>query len=75
MFMKPMPNMDIKTVGSSHYLGDIYTDLESRWIQKVTLNEIVVSETELPVPPGKLNAVSERTLLIRNVTEKEMLQE
>ncbi len=73
MLMKPMPNMQIETVGSSHYLGDIYIDLASRWPRKVTMYELVVAETQLPMPPNKINAVIERDILIRNVTEQEFL--
>jgi hypothetical protein len=71
MIMKPAPNMEIQTVGSSHYKGDIYKDLKANWVQKVTMDEIVVSETTLPMPPNKINFVSERNIIIRNVSEKE----
>ena len=60
-----------QTVGSSHYFGDIYKDLASGWVQKATMTEIVVSETTLPTPPNKFNAVIERLIEIRNVSEKE----
>lgn len=71
MIMKPMPNMEIQTVGSSHYKGDIYKDLATNWVQKVTLIEFVVSETTLPMPPNKINSVIERNIIIRNVNENE----
>ncbi len=71
MIMRPMPNMEIQAVGSSHYRGDIYKDLASNWVQKATLNELVVSETTLPMPPNKINSVVERVILVRNVGEKE----
>ena len=71
MIMKPMPNMEIQTVGSSHYKGDIYKDLATNWVQKVTMIEVVVSETILPMPPNKINSVIERNITIRNVSEKE----
>ncbi|MGD9346183.1 MAG: hypothetical protein PVH84_09995, partial [Candidatus Aminicenantes bacterium] len=45
MIMQPSPEMEIKTVGSSHYKGDIFIDIESNWVQKVVMDEIVVSET------------------------------
>jgi hypothetical protein len=69
MIMQPMPEMEIKTVGSSHYKGDIFIDMESNWVQKVVMDEIVVSETLLPMPPHKINAVIERTSTIRSVDE------
>ncbi len=71
MIMEPMPNMKVETVGSSHYFGDIYKDLKTNWVQKATLHEFVVSETTLPMPPNKINGVVERTILVRNVSEKE----
>lgn len=71
MIMRPMPNMEIQTVGSSHYKGDIYKNLATNWVQKVTLTEFVVSETILPMPPNKINSVVERNIVIRNVSEKE----
>jgi hypothetical protein len=71
MIMRPMPNMEIQTAGSSHYYGDIYKDLATNWVQKVTMNEFVVSETTLPMPPNAIDSVYERIILIRNVGEKE----
>ena len=59
------------TTGSSHYFGDIYKDLATGWVQKATMIEIVISETTLPAPTGKVNAVIERHIEIRNVSAKE----
>ena len=75
MIMQPMPEMEIKTVGSSHYKGDLFIDMESNWVQKVVMDEIVVSETILPTPPHKINAVIERTSTIRSVDESAFAQE
>lgn len=63
--------MEIQTVGSSHYKGDIYKDLATNWVQKATMIEFVVSETTLPAPSNKVNSVAERNIIIRNVSEKE----
>lgn len=71
MKMKPMPEMEVSTVGSSHYKGDIYKDLAGSWVQKADLSEMVVSETQVP-SFGKVNAVIERSIKINNVSEKEM---
>jgi len=71
MLMKPMPNMEIRTVGSSHYQGDIYIDLLTNWVRKATLYELVVSEVTLPTPLGKVNAVIERDIVVRNVSAAE----
>ncbi len=71
MTVKPMPDMEVRTVGSSHYKGDIYIDLSTNWVQKVTMDELVVAESTLPMPPGKVNAVIERYTVIRNVSAEE----
>jgi hypothetical protein len=68
MIVKPMPNMEVRTVGSSHYKGDIYKDLSTNWPRKVTMYELVVSETTLPMPPNKVNSVIERDIIVRNVS-------
>ena len=70
MIMRPMPEMEVVTVGSSHYWGHIYKDLETNWVQKVTMTEVVVSETTLPMPPNKMNAVIEREISILNVSHE-----
>ena len=67
MLIKPMPNMEIPTKGSSHYWGDIYKDITGGWIQKAVLHEIVISETNVPGITNKINAVIERSITIKNV--------
>ena len=71
MTVKPMPDMEVRTVGGSHYKGDIYIDLLTNWVKKVTMDELVVAETTLPMPQGKANAVIERNTVIRNVSAEE----
>ena len=71
MTIKPMPNMEVKTIGSSHYKGDIYIDLATNWVKKATMDEFVVTEVTLPMPPNKVNVVVERDILIRNVSAEE----
>ncbi|MBN1504490.1 MAG: hypothetical protein JW952_05480, partial [Candidatus Eisenbacteria bacterium] len=66
MIMKPAPTMEIVTVGSSHYSGDISKDLETNWVRRATMTELVVSETTLPMTPSKIGSVIERAILIRN---------
>jgi hypothetical protein len=75
MKVRPMPGLEVDTVGSSHYRGDIHKDLESNWVQMVTLSEMVVSETTLPMPPDKINTVNERTIVILNISEDEAMPE
>jgi len=71
MIVKPMPDFEVVAVGSSHYKGDIYKDLASNWVQKVTFNEIVVTEATMPMPPNKVNSVVERHVMIINMNEEE----
>ena len=75
MIVNPMPNMEIRTKGSSHYMGDIYIDLATNWVRKATLGEFVVTEVTLPMPPNKVNVVIERDILIRNVTAEEFARQ
>ena len=74
MIMQPTPSMQIETTGSSHYKGDLYIDMESYWVQKVVMGELVVSETSLPMPPHKVNGVIERATTIRNIDRAEFLK-
>jgi hypothetical protein len=69
MLMKPAPEVEVRTVGSSHYWGDIYKDLQSRWVRKATLTEIVVSETTIKGMPDKIHGIAERAITVLNVTE------
>lgn len=70
MLVNPMPNMEVRSVGSSHYKGDIHIDLATRWVRKVTMDELVVTESTVPMLTNKINAVIERTTTIRNVPSK-----
>jgi hypothetical protein len=66
MKMKPMPNMEVTTKGSSHYWGDIYKDLASGWFQKASLHEMVITQTDIP-SMSKMNSTVERSIIIRNI--------
>jgi hypothetical protein len=68
MLMNPMPNMEVRSVGASHYKGDIHIDLASRWPRKVTMDELVVAESTVPMLANKVTAVIERNTIIRNIT-------
>jgi hypothetical protein len=62
--------MEVRSVGASHYKGDLYIDLATRWVRKVTMDELVVAESTVPTLPNKMTAVIERDTIIRNVTPK-----
>lgn len=68
MKMKPMPNVEVTTKGSSHYFGDIYKDLASGWFQKATLHELIITETQIP-SLSKVNGTIERSINIRNIKQ------
>lgn len=62
---------DMETVGGSEYMGDIYVDLASRWVRKVTMDEFVVTESRLPAPGPKITAYTVRHLLMRMIGKEE----
>ena len=68
MLMNPVPNMEVRAVGASHYKGDLHIDLATRWPRKVTMDELVVAESTVPSLSNKISAVIERNTIIRNVT-------
>lgn len=80
MIMPMTADKDIVTVGGSEYLGDIYLDLATRWVRKVTLDEFVVTETHLPAMGQgsaaqgggqKIQAYTVRHLLTRMVSRED----
>ena len=74
MIMKPMPNMEITTIGSSHYKGNIYLNTQTFWVEKVVMDEFVLSETTVPGLPNKINSATERNTVIYNVEEEEFVK-
>ena len=69
--MEPMPGTIINTRGRSHYFGDIFIDLDTKWIQKISIAEIVVAQSKLPFPPNEISSIAERHSQILNVSKKE----
>lgn len=47
MLVKPSPDMEVKTVGASHYYGDLYVELDSRWVRKAEMGELVVAKVTM----------------------------
>ncbi len=72
MKMQPGGNMTIKAEGASHYLGDMYVDLRSRWVAKADLIEFLVVEVETPMSTNKIRQVLERQLVLEAVPKAEM---
>jgi len=75
MIMPVSAGKDIVTEGGSEYIGDIFIDLATRWVRKVTLDEFVVTETRLPgagqAPGPKIQAYTVRHLVTRMVSRDE----
>ena len=71
MIMPLNADKDMETVGGSEYKGDIYIDLASRWVRKVTMDEFVITETRLPAPGPKITAYTVRHLLMRMIGRDE----
>ncbi len=78
MIVPMSPDKNIVTEGGSEYVGDIYIDLATRWVRKATLDEHVVTETQLPAmgfgsaaPGQKFQAYTVRHILTRMVGRDE----
>ncbi len=72
MIMPMGPNMDVVTNGGSEYIGDIYIDLETRWVRKITLDEFVVSETVVPMA-GQAGGAGAQGMKIQGYTIRHLL--
>ncbi len=75
MILKPMPQMKVETYGGSHYWGDIFINLNTQWVQKATLAELVVSETAVPGMPTKLHSVIERWIVLESISSDQCAAE
>ena len=71
MLMAPSQDIEAVTEGGSEYKGDIYIDLETGWVRKVTLDEFVVTETKVINAPTKIDAYTVRHLLLRLISKQE----
>jgi hypothetical protein len=71
MIMPVGPDKDIVTVGGSEYKGDLFIDLATHWVRKVTMDEFVVTETTMPGPAPKIDAYTVRHLLMRMINQGE----
>ncbi len=74
MLLEPMPGMQVEAMGSSHYHGDLYIGLESGWVEKADMLEMVVAKVTIPGQPG-MHDVIERTLSIRDVGKEAFEQD
>jgi hypothetical protein len=61
--INPTPDMDIKTVGAAHYWGDLYIELDSKWVRKVAMGELTVSKVTLG-DQKNIKSVMERSTTI-----------
>jgi hypothetical protein len=65
---------DLMTEGGSEYQGDLYIDLTSGWVRKVTLNEFVVTQTSTASRPNKVPGYTVRHILLRLISQQEFEQ-
>ena len=71
MIMASTEGADVLTEGGSEYKGDIYIDLGTGWVRKVTLDEFVVTETGAANSEAKVNRYTVRHLLLRLISQEE----
>jgi hypothetical protein len=69
-FVRP-DQEDVMMEGGSEYRGDIYLDLESGWVRKVTLDESVVTQTHAESRPEKVPGYTARHLRLQLISSQE----
>ena len=63
---------DVNMDGGSRYTGDIYIDLASGWVRRVTLNEAVVTQTYTASNPEKVPGYTARHILLKLISEQDL---
>jgi len=64
-------NGDVVMEGGSEYTGDLYIDLESGWVRKVTLHESVVTQSNSASQPNKIPGYTVRHILLRLISQQD----
>jgi hypothetical protein len=62
---------DVKMEGGSEYTGDIYIDLTSGWVRRVTLDEFVVTQTSTASRPTNVPGYTARHIQLRMLSQAE----
>jgi hypothetical protein len=62
---------DVMMEGGSEYTGDIYIDLVSGWVRKVTLDEFVVTQTYTASMANKIPGYTARHILLRLISQQD----
>lgn len=70
MTSESTPNVQVLTRGSSHYWGDIYINLDTMWVQKADMTEIVVMKTTM-ADQKVAGGAAERTVTIEALSREE----
>ena len=70
-FIQADKSEDVMMDGGSRYTGDIYIDLASGWVRKVTLNESVVTQTYTASEPNKIPGYTARHILLRLISQQD----
>ena len=74
-FVQNDDSEDVMMEGGSRYTGDIYIDLASGWVRKVTLNESVVTQTHTASKPSKTPGYTARRILLRLISRQDFEKE
>lgn len=75
MLMATANGPDVLIEGGSEYKGDIYIDLETGWVRKVTLDEFVETETTKADSEPKVSECVVRHLLLQMIDREEFEKE
>jgi len=75
MIMATAKGPDVLIEGGSEYKGDIYIDLKTGWVRKVTLDEFVETETTKADDRAKVNECVVRHLLLQMIDREEFERE
>jgi len=62
---------EVATQGGSEYKGDIYIDLDSGWVRKVTLDEFVVTQAKATNATEEVLGYTVRHILLRLISKTE----
>ncbi len=66
LVMEPMPNMQIKVVGAATGTGDLYVDLATNAVKKVTMTDVSITKVTMGAQ-ALANPIIRRTLTITEV--------
>lgn len=66
--------MEITTIGSSPYKGNLFINMSSFGVGKVKMDEFVLSETTIQGQTSKMNSAAECRTTINNVDKSSYME-